>query len=60
MCLNANSQIIILDVENCILKDSIIVVEYMMICFFKINIIAEKCLDIDEYFEVESKSIKIN
>ncbi len=52
ICLNANSQIIILDAEDCILRYSIddIFVEYVMICFVEINVVAEKCLDINENF----------
>ncbi len=61
VCLYTNSQIIILDAENCILRDSIshIFVEYVMICFFEINVVAEKCLDIDRNFWVESRWIEI-
>jgi hypothetical protein len=57
ICLNANSQIIILDVEKCVLRDSItdISVQYVMIRFVEINVIAEKCLDIERDFEVESR-----
>jgi hypothetical protein len=52
ICLNANSQIIILDAEDCILRDSIsdISVEYVMIRFVEINVVAEECLHINENF----------
>jgi hypothetical protein len=57
ICLNANSQIVILDAEDCILRDSIsdISVKYVMIRFVEINVIAEKCLDIEKDFGIGPK-----
>jgi hypothetical protein len=57
ICLYTNSQIIVLDVENCILRYSIddISVEYVMIRFFEINVVAEECFDIEKNFELEAK-----
>jgi hypothetical protein len=56
-CLYTDSQIIVLDVEDCILRYSIddISVEYVMIRFFEINVVAEECLDIEKDFELETR-----
>jgi hypothetical protein len=55
--LYTNSQIIILDVEGCIVRYSIsdISVEYVMIRFFEIDVVAEECLDIERDFELEAR-----